>query len=216
MKKAVAILALILIVVLGPALWLNTRVGVTIEDHFLYRRSSGEYKSVTGWSITCDPSTNRFAAVLAHQHFGAQLEWNDPVARFTFDDGETVEGRWHGSGYLISEDGSPLFLDDAVYITVGNDNMYYYITNTDIADEFMQIYTDDLESYGSIGLVLLGVLIYAIGAVQFLFPEETHFLFSRWYYEKPALSADGIMFEKLGAILVLITGAAVMFAPLFA
>lgn len=215
MKKTIAVLTVILIIVLCPALWLNTRTGVTLRDHFLFRRPSGEYKSHSGWSIICNESTGRFDAVLSNQTFSAALEWNDPVARFTFDDGEIIEGYWYGTGNLTDADTMPLFLNEDIYITIGDGNIRHSITKTDLADEFIRIYTGNTETFGSIGLVFLGVAIYVMGSVKFLFPEETHFLFSRWYYEKPILSDEGILFEKIGAVFIMLTGTAVMFAPLF-
>lgn len=215
MKKTVVIFVLILTVLLVPALWINTRSGVTIQDHFLYRRSANEYKSISGWSISFDPDSSRFTAILDRQRFEAILEWNDPIARFTFDDGEIVEGRWFGSDYLYDAEGTPLFMYEEPVVIIGDSLFQYQVTHSRLAEEFMRIYTGETESFGHIGLVILGIAIYIMAAVKFLFPEETHFLCSRWYYEKPALSADGIMAEKIGAILIMIMGAAAMFAPLF-
>lgn len=216
MKKTISILTIILAIVLGPALWLNTRTGVSFRDHFLYRRSPGEYRSISGWSITYDDTSSRFAAMLGDQTVSAELEWNNPIARFTFDDDEIVEGYWYGGGNLTAEDTMPLFLNEDIYITVDDSSIRHSITKTDIANGFMRIYTGDTEALGSVWLVFLGMIIYAMGMVQFLFPEETHLLLSHWYYEQTARSANGILFEKTGAVLVMLTGVAVMFAPLFA
>lgn len=216
MKKTLAILTVILIIVLGPALWLNTRTGVTIHDQFLFRRASGEYRSLSGWSIVYDEAENTFLAVLGKQTFHAKAVLDDNFARFTFSDGTIAEG-WLDSRFgLVDSNGVPMTFSDDIEIIVGDENLRLYLTPCAVACEFCRIAMDAAEPYGSIAIVLLGSMIYLLGAAQFIWPEQMFFLFSRWRYQKAELSDDGILAEKASAILLMICAAAVMFAPLFA
>lgn len=215
MRKTKILLTLILAAMLIPAIWLNTRTGVTIHDQFLYRRSSGEFRSVSGWSILHDESENTFTARLGSQTFHARAELNGDFARFTFEDGTVTEGRWDNRFGLVDSQGVPISFSDNVEIIVGDELLRYYLTPGAIACEFCRIAMDETEPRGHIGLILCGIALYALGAAHFLWPESMHFLFSRWRYQNAELSADGVFAEKAGAVLLMLIAAGVMFAPLF-
>lgn len=216
MRRTKIALALILLALLIPAAWMNTRTGVTIQDQFLWRRSTGEYRSFSGWSIAYDETANSFSAVLGGQSFRAQAELSDSFARFTFDDGTVSEGWLDERFGLVDSDGMPLSFSDDIVILVGDENLRFHLTPSAIAGEFCRIAMNSAESYGSIALVLLGALVYLLGAAQFIWPEQMYFLFSRWRYQHAELSDDGVLAEKAGAILIMLCAAGIMFAPLFA
>jgi len=215
MRKTTIVLILILAALLIPSIWLNRCEGVTIHDHFLFRRSPGEYRSITGWSIIHDSSENTFTASLGKQTFQATAELDGDFARFTFSDGTVAEGRWDNRFGMVDTDGVPIPVFDSVEIIVGDENLRYYLTPSAIACEFCRIAMNKTEPYGSIGLVLCGIALYVLGAAHFLWPEHMHFLFARWRYRNAELSDDGVAAEKAGAILIMLCAAAIMFAPLF-
>ena len=84
-----------------------------------------------------------------------------------------------------------------------------------LAETFCKIVFAEHTRAGSVGLVLIGAVMYIVGALGFLFPEEMHFLFTRWRYYQPELSDAGIWWEKAGAVCLMIMGAVVTFLILF-
>lgn len=215
MRKTKLLLVLILIVLLIPSIWLNTRTGVYVQGEFLRRTSPGEYKSISGWRITHDEASDRFDAVFGSKTFSAAAEIRDHHAAFTFDDGTVIEGDWDSSFRLLDEEGLPLTFSDGIQILVGDEDLTTFITPVSIANDFLTIALNETESYGHFGLILCGIALYALGAAHFLWPEELHFLFSRWKYRNAELSDEGIFVERIGAIMLIVLGAGIMFAPLF-
>lgn len=216
MRKTKLWLSLILLTLLIPALWLNTRTGVTIHDQFLFRRSSCQYRSLSGWSIDYDPSENTFCATLGEQTLRASMEQDGSFLRFTFDDGTVSEGQWDGLFGLLDANGAPITFSEDIEIIVGDDTSRLSLTPGAIARTFGQIAMDGDEPFGSIAVVLAGLLVYLLGAAQFLWPEKIFFLFSRWRYQHAELSEDGILAERAGAILVMLCAIVILFTPLFA
>lgn len=216
MRKSKLILAVVLIALLLPAIWLNTRTGITIHDQFLFLRASGEYRSLSGWNIDHDPSADLFTTQLADQTYRASAEVNGDFLRFDFGDGTIVEGRWDKRFGLVDPDGIPVSLFAEPVIITGGDTLRFHSSPHEIACELSRIVMGKTESFGSLSLVLCGILLYLLGAAHFLWPEQTHFLFSRWRYRAAELSDEGIAAERIGAVLLLLCAAGVMFAPLFA
>lgn len=216
MRKTKFWLSLILLTLLIPAVWLNTRTGVTIQDQFLFRLSSCQYRSLSGWSIVYNPTESAFCATLGEQTLRASMEQDGSFLRFTFDDGTISEGRWDSLFGLLDSNGAPVSFSDDIEIIVGDDTSRFSLTPGTIARTFGQIAMDGAEPFGSIAVVLAGLLVYLLGAAQFLWPEKMFFLFSRWRYQHAELSDDGIMAEKIGAILIMLCAIVILFTPLFA
>lgn len=61
-------------------------------------------------------------------------------------------------------------------------------------------------------LVIAGMVMYLVGVLVFLFPNESYFFLRRWAYQQPELSDEGIIAEKIGGVagmlggIMLITG----------
>lgn len=215
MRKTTIILVLILVALLIPSIWLNTRTGVYVQGEFLRRTAPGEYNSRSGWRISYDEDSGQFDATFGHKTFSASVEIEDPIVTFTFDDGTVVHGRWDNSFRLVDEEGLPLTFDDRVQIYVGDENITDHITPTSAANSFCAIAMNAEEQYGSLSLVFVGALVYLLCAAGFLWPEETHFLFVRWKYNNPELSEEGILMERIAAVVGMILSAGIMLAPLF-
>jgi len=71
------------------------------------------------------------------------------------------------------------------------DDTVRVISNEALSQYLCQIDRGEMVKNGHIAMVLVGALIYVIGAVTFLFPEKMYFLGSRWRYKNAELSDDG-------------------------
>lgn len=72
---------------------------------------------------------------------------------------------------------------------------------------------DRVQSRGHFVCFLMS-LLYLLGLLIFLFPEETTFFGSRWQYRyEPELSDAGLFMAKLSGIIIMVMGAAMLFLP---
>jgi hypothetical protein len=73
-----------------------------------------------------------------------------------------------------------------------------------------KIYYGKYETISAWYLQLLGVILYVLGIVVVLYPNKTHFLFSRWRYQSPELSEMGRIVEQIGGVVISVIGVVVM------
>lgn len=216
-KKKAAILAGILVILVVIGGFRNMRTGIVVGDTFLYERSDGYFKAgddeirvikgdgFTNFEIVLDGEARRAALSWSRRTgaFGAEIEHD--YATLTFDDGTVVEGFWFAD-VLIDKDGRPVLWANQGEMIVVHD-MVRVISNETLSQDLCQIDRGLTVKNGHIAMVLVGALVYVIGAVTFLFPEKMHFLGSRWRYKNAELSEDGIMMEQFGAVICMIMGA---------
>ncbi len=73
-----------------------------------------------------------------------------------------------------------------------------------------------VEQRGHIVLALPFTLLYLVGALSFLYPEQAAFFGSRWrYLNEPELSDAGLFSMQFCSILIMILAVVMLFAPLF-
>ena len=154
-----------------------------------------------------------FDLTLYGERVAASLRQEGDKITVTFDTGETVVGYDRGFSRLMNEDGS--FLEtDTLIITVGGE-LTEPLGKTAVANRFFDIWKYGGEQWGPLWFPLMMGVVYALGAVQILWPEETYFFLSRWRYNHAELSEDGLMVQKLGGWVALIGSVALMYGPLF-
>ena len=98
--------------------------------------------------------------------------------------------------------------NDGITITVGKQPPF--IGKPAISNALCRIAWGDLEPRGNIALLWVGGLLYALGAVGFFFPNESHFFLRRWAYQNAELSESGLFMEKAGGVVAMVVGVVVM------
>lgn len=72
------------------------------------------------------------------------------------------------------------------------------------------------EPRGHAYVLLLYVILYAMGALSFLWPEQAAFFGTRWKYQtEPELSDTGLLAMQAGSVLTMLLAAVLLFLPLF-
>lgn len=229
-KLQVIILCVIFAVLLVMGLWINLRRGIYVGEDFLQRKNEYLYQKGNN-SITMVPQQGsaQFEVFLDGVKESAVMTWaemDSPYGKYqvtiTFSDGEVREGIWGRDGELVGESGMFLWMEgmflgdeEAYEITIETSQSYggsqaHRVGKLALSNAFCKIAFGEVNRSGSVGLVLFGAFWYLVGAVCFLFPEETHFLFTRWRYNQPELSDAGIWWEKAGSVGVMILGAVFM------
>ena len=89
-------------------------------------------------------------------------------------------------------------------------NVWY--NRSSVASHLINIARGETVRRGQIGGVLLYAFVYLLGAAGFLWPQELAFFGSRWKFQtEPELSEAGLFMAKLGAVLSMAMGVAVLF-----
>lgn len=210
----VMIAGLVLLIVFG---WQrNCRKGIVLGDMVLYRQSKSLYSSDNAQitvnkeedSYFCELTTgseSRSAEIVETEDVsvGGAFQRGNPVYQVTFDDGTVVTGYRSTYGDFYNPDWP---LESHMSVTVGD--------QIDLSDEMtaqlmMKAAFGDTESNGSGWLVFFGALIYVMGMLGWLFPEQMHEftnLGKRVMYQDADLTDAGVMLMKMSSIVIMALG----------
>ncbi len=174
-----------------------------------YNRYAGEYHTlatasgeiIEAWETWNDPED--------------QAEMNTPRRKIRkISEGEALTSYDWYDPLFVNDEGAYLMNPEALFsIEYGYEDIYrlhFARLLQDIADE-------NAAMRGSIPLIILYIFFYGLGAVQWLKPQETALFGSRWQFKnEPELSDEGILAVRLGAVVVMALGVAMLFLPAFA
>ena len=208
MKKARIILALTLLCLLPLSLWLNLRTGVYAGDRFLPRKGSGQFGNVT---MTAQDGAWRFTGAVGQETVDALLTAEGDRVTVEWGDGGFLTGAWDGER-LLDENGLPLGVGEVIITINGQSSP---MSRYAMAAALTRMAFGAVEHQGSVWMALLGAVLYILGAVTYLYPEQAHFFLSRWQYEHAELSDAGILAERAGAVVAMAGSAVIMFLPIF-
>ena len=215
MKKKIALLAAVLLALFVSAMAFNLQRGVTVGETFLPKRSDALYQKNADYRVSLSHDGDK---TLCDIRFGAEtlsaaLTWNGERVRIEYDDGTVVAGVWYpAEKWVMDEEGMPVIWSDGVTVIVNGETVS--IGRGALANALCRMDTNAAEPRGSAALLLVGALLYALGAAALLWPEQTFFFANRWRYNVPELSEEGAAAQRLGGAAMMAVSAFVMFAPL--
>ena len=215
MKKKIALLAAVLLALFVSAMAFNLQRGVTVGETFLPKRSDALYQKNADYRVSLSHDGDK---TLCDIRFGAEtlsaaLTWNGERVRIEYDDGTVVAGVWYpAEKWVMDEEGMPVIWSDGATVIVNGETVS--IGRGALANALCRMDTNAAEPRGSAALLLVGVLLYALGAAALLWPEQTFFFANRWRYNVPELSEEGAAAQRLGGAAMMAVSAFVMFAPL--
>ena len=215
MKKKIALLAAVLLALFVSAMAFNLQRGVTVGETFLPKRSDALYQKNADYRVSLSHDGDK---TLCDIRFGAEtlsaaLTWNGERVRIEYDDGTVVAGVWYpAEKWVMDEEGMPVIWSDGATVIVNGETVS--IGRGALANALCRMDTNAAEPRGSAALLLVGALLYALGAAALLWPEQTFFFANRWRYNVPELSEEGAAAQRLGGAAMMSVSAFVMFAPL--
>lgn len=198
--------------------WFHLRPGIYVDGDFLYRSGPDCYRSLqTEIRSSQEGDAIRFEAVRDGRETTAVLVWggapaneNGQQVSLTFQDGTVMEAVWDGE-FLTGEDGKDIFFGTVEHlVTVTVNGKRPPLSNDVWSRIFCRLASGETETRGSWLFLFIGTAAYVLGALGFLFPDNTHFFLRRWQYEKTELSDAGRFIEKSGGIIMMIFGGAMM------
>ena len=209
MTKKIILLALGLAVLLTPAALLNTRQGVYAGDVFLPRTENG-YGPIV---LTLEDGAVTFSGTAADTDFTAALCRDGDMVSIAFADGETLTGHWDGAN-LCNDDGMPYaYTSHAITVTVGNEPSP--LGRAPLSDVLCRMAFGVTEARGALHLLVVGTVLYVLGALYVLIPEKMYFLGRQWVFSHAELSDMGRLGQIIGGWVLLAAAAIIMYFPLF-
>lgn len=212
MRKWLLIGVVVFVALAAAGVYCNARQGVWLDGAFYAQTSEGTF-AAGGDRIAIERTENgaRFTGEVAGAALEAQLTQTDGLVRVEM--GEDVVEGYPANGGLVDSEGLPLAWNQGITVSVGGEepptNPYA------LADALYGMYAGATEPRGEWGMVWIYALLYWMGLTAILWPEETHFLLSRWAYRNAELSDAGMAMQRLGGGVVMVASVVVLFLPLF-
>ena len=212
MRKWLVIGVAVFVALAAAGVYCNARQGVWLDGAFYAQTSEGTF-AAGGDRIAIERTENgaRFTGEVAGAALEAQLTQTDGLVRVEMGE-DVVEGH-PANGGLVDSEGLPLAWNQGITVSVGGEepptNPYA------LADALYGMYAGATEPRGEWGMVWIYALLYWMGLTAILWPEETHFLLSRWAYRNAELSDAGIDMQRLGGGVAMAASVVVLFLPLF-
>ena len=212
MRKWLLIGVVVFVALAAAGVYCNARQGVWLDGAFYAQTSEGTF-AAGGDRIAIERTENgaRFTGEVAGAALEAQLTQTDGLVRVEM--GEDVVEGYPANGGLVDSEGLPLAWNQGITVSVGGEepptNPYA------LADALYGMYAGATEPRGEWGMVWIYALLYWMGLAAILWPEETHFLLSRWAYRNAELSDAGIAMQRLGGGVTMVASVVVLFLPLF-
>ena len=212
MRKWLVIGVAVFVALAVAGVYCNARQGVWLGGAFYAQTSEGTF-AAGGDRIAIERAENgaRFTGEVAGEALDAQLTQND--GRIRVEMGENVVEGYPSDGGLVDDEGLPLAWSQGITVSAGDEEppVHPYV----LADALYGMYAGATEPRGEWGMVWIYALLYWMGLTAILWPEETHFLLSRWAYRNAELSDAGMAMQRLGGGVAMVASVVVLFLPLF-
>lgn len=212
MRKWLLIGVVVFVALAAAGVYCNARQGVWLDGAFYAQTSEGTFAAGDD-RIAIERTENgaRFTGEVDGAALKAQLTQTDGLVRVEM--GEDVVEGYPANGGLVDSEGLPLAWNQGITVSVGGEepptNPYA------LADALYGMYAGATEPRGEWGMVWIYAFLYWMGLTAILWPEETHFLLSRWAYRNAELSDAGMAMQRLGGGVTMVASVVVLFLPLF-
>ena len=212
MRKWLLIGVVVFVALAAAGVYCNARQGVWLDGAFYAQTSEGTF-AAGGDRIAIERTENgaRFTGEVDGAALKAQLTQTDGLVRVEM--GEDVVEGYPANGGLVDSEGLPLAWNQGITVSVGGEepptNPYA------LADALYGMYAGATEPRGEWGMVWIYAFLYWMGLTAILWPEETHFLLSRWAYRNAELSDAGMAMQRMGGGVTMVASVVVLFLPLF-
>ena len=202
----IAVIAVIFTLSFLYSLRRNLPNGIYVDDEFFYLISGTllESDEKNQISLKANDSEIDFTITLNGSVQKAKLKSEGSHVSIDYENGPSIDGEWSGER-IINDEGMPLEFDlDEITVWTDGKSSKTNLRYSSLSNALYQISQNQLTKRNSIWTILLGISFYAIGALEFLYPNTYHFFLRGWRYKKAELSEEGAITEKIGGIIVMI------------
>lgn len=209
-KKAIkaAVIVLIAAVAFGYGAYTTLRFGVYVGDDFFYKKSGSRYEKNLSNYIE-QTSDHEFMIVSSVKKQQVSYEIEKGKITFYFPN-QTISGTWDPAQEQLYNDGVPVlqngnmeFSEDDMNITSGTIQQHYSYA-------LCRIIYDDSQTISKWYLNVLGLILYVLGIIWVMYPEECYFFLRKWQYNNGELSALGRLWQQIGGGILAVLGLFIM------
>ena len=192
------------------------RPGVYVRDDFFYEKSSSRYEKDASNYIE-QTSDHEFTIVSHDKKQEVSYEIEKEQITFYFPD-QTISGSWdterkelYDNGVPVLQNGNFEFSEDGVNIApdMGQERCSYALC---------RIIYNDQETISKWYMNILGLILYILGIICVMYPEECYFFLKRWQFKNGELSTFGRLWQQIGGGIIagfgifIMTGMAMLLA----
>ena len=217
-NKAIKVVIAIFIaaVVFGYGGYTTMRPGVYVGDDFFYEKSASRYEKDASNYIE-QTSDHEFTIVSHDKKQEVSYEIEKEQITFYFPD-QTISGSWdterkelYDNGVPVLQNGNFEFSEDGVNIApdMGQERCSYALC---------RIIYNDQETISKWYMNILGLILYILGIICVMYPEECYFFLKRWQFKNGELSTLGRLWQQIGGGIIagfgifIMTGMAMLLA----
>ena len=217
-KKAIKVIIIVLIaaVAFGYGAYATMRPGVYVGDDFLYEKSASRYEKDASNYIE-QTSDHEFTIVSHDKKQEVSYEIEKEQITFYFPD-QTISVNWdteqkelYNNGVPVLQNGNFEFSEDGVNIApdMGQERCSYALC---------RIIYNDQETISKWYMNILGLILYILGIICVMYPEECYFFLKRWQFKNGELSTFGRLWQQIGGGIIagfgifIMTGMAMLLA----
>ena len=208
-KKQLLLIGAVLIAVFSllTGWYFTLRKGVYVGDDFYNKVSDMKYQKNESNYIE-RISDSEFKLMSDTGERTVSLQFNNNLATFDFSDGKSYEGYFDEVTETFRDKEGMIIGWDSIQIVGGDEPKE--ISDRSYCVPLFQIYFDEGETRGCWYLQVLGIILYILGIITVLYPNEVHFFLTSWKYDYPELSESGLLMERIGGIIECLIGIAFM------
>ena len=190
-KKAIKVVIIVLIaaVAFGYGAYTTLRSGVYVGDDFFYKKSGSRYEKNLSNYIE-QTSDHEFTIVSSDKKEEVSYEIENGQITFHFPN-QTISGTWDSAQEQLYDNGVPILQNGNFELTEDGRLVTSVTMQEHYSYTLCRIIYDDPQTISKWYLNILGLILYILGIICVMYPEECFFFLQKWQYNNGELSAMG-------------------------
>lgn len=209
-KKAIkaVIIVLIAAVAFGYGAYATLRSGVYVGEDFFYKKSGSRYEKNLSNYIE-QTSDHEFTIVSSDKKQEVSYEIEKEQITFYFPD-QTISGTWDPAQGELYDGGVPVLQNGNFEFSADGVLVAHSTTQERYSYVLCRIIYDNPQTISKWYLNILGLILYILGIICVMYPEECFFFLQKWQYNNGELSAMGRLWQQIGGGILAVFGLFVM------
>ena len=209
-KKAIkaVIIVLIAAVAFGYGVYTTLRPGIYVGEAFFYKKSDSRYEKDISNYIE-QTSDHEFALVFSDKKQEVSYAIEKEQITFDFKD-QTISGIWDPVQGELYDDGVPVLQNGNFEFSADGVMVAHGTTQERYSYALCRIIYDNPQTISKWYLNILGLILYVLGIICVMYPEECYFFLRKWQYNNGELSAVGRLWQQIGGGILAALGLFIM------
>ena len=209
-KKAIKAVIIVLIAALafGYGAYTTLRPGVYVGEDFFYKKSNSRYEKDISNYIE-QTSDHEFVLVFSDKKQEVSYEIEKEQITFNFME-QTISGIWDPAQGELYDDGVPVLQNGNFEVSADGVMVAHGTAQERYSYALCRIIYDNPQTISRWYLNILGLILYVLGIICVMYPEECYFFLRKWQYKNGELSTLGRLWQQIGGGIIAATGIFIM------